>query len=424
MSFEELQFYDDEASLFAWVDGLRQGPVAKTPKPTRAKKQYKNPILPDGTVKRGRPRKSAATPGTEPETPTKAKGGRARKRKREDGDVSEVAVGASPQPTPTRKRGRLSTQQPRLEPLGSSADVQEIPGEDDISVPETHKRGRPPKGRQSEVVTTNNAPLPTSDDPAAISTAPKRRGRPRKHPPPSGGAQAKTTLAATAGGGPTSSSHSDVIPSVSEQDSPTETLVAIGVNAIGATQQCGDPIIARRSESTQTSRETRHIVNADASPSSCRGTGSRTQLEEDTVYPQGTDCNDQAEPTQPHANPKPTTPPPATPGTPSGHEQSYEVPPAPVETLLQSQALRHPEIPIDPTLLTESNNNCVSVSSGGLARVRISAGRDLLCHLPGNTANSLGDSRDYGLRRKQHGDKTCTVECIDGRAAPSTSQTI
>ena len=379
MSVEAPQFYDDDTSLFTYIDGLRQGSAVKTPGPAKAKKQYKNPILPDGTVKRGRPRKSAATLDVEQETPTKPKSVRGRKRKRGDDDASEVIRAASPQPTRTRKRGGPSTQQSNPEPLEPSTDAQGGPGEGGISVSDTGKHGRPPRRKQREVAVGNSAPITTgvttSSDPIAELPAPKRRGRPRKHPLPSDGANATAASAATAESG-TITGREDSLPIgplLCGPDAPTETLVTTGAGGDEATQQRENHITAE-GESTQVAQQTRQpatALNAAALPSATLAVQPCLQHEEAIAPLQGTGGSFQTESTNYHSIQESTSEPPAMSKSLSGQERDSGVPPALVETLLHGAADKHPEIPIDPALLLEPPKNGPLVPDNIQAGVRI-----------------------------------------------------
>ncbi|KAI0670210.1 hypothetical protein C8Q78DRAFT_1039662 [Trametes maxima] len=96
------EFYAGKDKLVSHVSALA---LAKRGGPSTSKKKRVNPILPDGSVKKGRPRKSALPDGT----PTTSKKGK--KRKREDlageGEVQgDVAAGATDEPPTKRKRGR------------------------------------------------------------------------------------------------------------------------------------------------------------------------------------------------------------------------------------------------------------------------------------------------------------------------------
>ncbi|KZT74913.1 hypothetical protein DAEQUDRAFT_720101 [Daedalea quercina L-15889] len=193
-SVAKTQFYDDDDALNAYVDGLRQGPVPKTPSSSKGKKQYKNPILPDGTVKRGRPRKSTVVSGANSETATRPKGGRGRKRKRGDNLVDEADADVTGEPASKRKRGRPPKRQ-QPEPTESSAARLDESGvlaaglapesqpsqgtQGHIAKP---KHGLRPKRKGPDALAAEADPPTQIDTPMRTPPTPKRRGRPRKQP--------------------------------------------------------------------------------------------------------------------------------------------------------------------------------------------------------------------------------------------------
>ncbi|KAH9853100.1 hypothetical protein C2E23DRAFT_885087 [Lenzites betulinus] len=158
-------FYEREEEVTGHVGRLmstkRDAPSAKG----KLKKRV-NPILPDGSVKKGRPRKDG---GLGPTPSSVAKG---KKRKREDGE-GDGEQDKTEEPPPKRKRGR-----PRKNPLppetpsATGATV-------DVSSTVKRKRGRPPKNpvnaNEQDEPSTSAAAGPSSQTPA-----PKRRGRPPK----------------------------------------------------------------------------------------------------------------------------------------------------------------------------------------------------------------------------------------------------
>ncbi|TCD70634.1 hypothetical protein EIP91_002353 [Steccherinum ochraceum] len=136
----------------------------KPPKPSKPPK-HKNPVLADGTVKKGRPRKYARGDGQDGSTPAP----RGTKRKREE-EVSEVPV-----------------EEPGADTETAQAQVEDAPP------PPKKRRGRPPKAKplpptetpeasasaDVEMVTEQPA-APTPDVPEPIT--PKTRGRKSQAP--------------------------------------------------------------------------------------------------------------------------------------------------------------------------------------------------------------------------------------------------
>lgn len=138
----------------------------------RAKgKKHSNPILPDGSVKKGRPRKSQAVNEDGEPMPTSWKKGKGKKRKREE---TEGKVGSDAERPPKKKRGR-----PSKTPVASIASE----GGPSQVAPTPKKRGRPPKKSVEIEGEGASAPAgPSSEPQKSVSGAlpPKKRGRPRK----------------------------------------------------------------------------------------------------------------------------------------------------------------------------------------------------------------------------------------------------
>lgn len=184
---DESAFYADENALNKYLDDFpmenvktpgtarKRRPKPKATKPKKEKvvkekkvKKYTNPILPDGSVKKGRPRKEV------------------KKRKREeDGDVA----GETESPPSKKKRGR-----PRKYPLPEVGVTPSGAGETPIGMESTpgsaststgRKRGRPRKVR----------PQLQGEPPATPTPAPKKRGRPRKSQPEEEGEAEQDQLA-------------------------------------------------------------------------------------------------------------------------------------------------------------------------------------------------------------------------------------
>lgn len=143
MPVEQGLFYSTEKDLEEYINNSHRGSQITVGKSKKAK-VYKNPLLPDGTVKKGRPRKSDVA--TDAGGQNKAKTPRGKKRKHDGSDeeggteqdaVSKKKRGPSPAPetnvsehteaserqkeeidktSPQRKRGR-----PRKHPLPNAA---------------------------------------------------------------------------------------------------------------------------------------------------------------------------------------------------------------------------------------------------------------------------------------------------------------
>ena len=169
-------FYEDTAALERHLDGVATGKGRAA-----GKKKRVNPILPDGTVKKGRPRKSALPAGGDG-APALAPSKRGRKRKR---DVEEEAEGEGAraeteaaddavEPPPKKRRGR-----PPKNPPADSAS-QAGPSTSTASAP--RKRGRPPKQTPADTSQDNTKAGPSTITLESVSQGPtpKRRGRPPK----------------------------------------------------------------------------------------------------------------------------------------------------------------------------------------------------------------------------------------------------
>ncbi|KAI0662526.1 hypothetical protein C8Q70DRAFT_908850 [Cubamyces menziesii] len=169
---EDSAFFEAEEELTKHVNVLTLS-KREAPSTAKSKKKRVNPILPDGTVKKGRPRKSVAADGTPAST---AKG---KKRKREEpaegaAAAQEGAADGTGEPPPKKRRGRPPK---KVEPAPTAEGGG--PGEETASSVVKRKRGRPPKN----VVTPNaqnDASASTTAGPSTQTPAPKRRGRPPK----------------------------------------------------------------------------------------------------------------------------------------------------------------------------------------------------------------------------------------------------
>ncbi|KAF9478011.1 hypothetical protein BDN70DRAFT_809556 [Pholiota conissans] len=160
----EDQFYETERQLAAYANSFKEG---GTPRTTKPKKVPKNPILPNGTVKRGRPRKSEAKVGEVPNSTTESQ----RKGKRKRSDISEVPESSSTaldeyhRENPS-KRARLGGNY--AEESSSSATTPSsrtrlakstttIPDELNESIQFPKKRGRPQKKTSKSINVSENA---------------------------------------------------------------------------------------------------------------------------------------------------------------------------------------------------------------------------------------------------------------------------
>ncbi|KAG6919586.1 hypothetical protein DXG01_004250 [Tephrocybe rancida] len=140
-------FYEDQVALHQYQDAFK----GVSEKASGKKRTPKNPILADGTVKQGRPRKYPV--GEDPKSLRK----QAKKRKLEmvDADTADAVDNEQLQP---KKRRRVGAQEGPADP----------PPENGEQVPK--KRGRPSKGKQKQG--------DQSDEEA--SAPPKKRGRASK----------------------------------------------------------------------------------------------------------------------------------------------------------------------------------------------------------------------------------------------------
>ncbi|KAJ7456579.1 hypothetical protein FB451DRAFT_1048140 [Mycena latifolia] len=177
LAFGPEAFYTDDAALIKHQD--RDARITRQ----TGKKVRKNPLLPDGTVKKGRPRK--VRPEGDDDEP------RARKpRKRKLAD-DEAAGPSEPKKGPPAKKRRLNAKQ-------ESTDVPEVPILDEPNadpastetpLPVPKRRGRPPKnnnaagivvfdgGEEAPAVKKRGRPKKVTEPVASTSSAPKKRGR-------------------------------------------------------------------------------------------------------------------------------------------------------------------------------------------------------------------------------------------------------
>ncbi|KAF8203137.1 hypothetical protein BJ912DRAFT_1018924 [Pholiota molesta] len=178
----EDQFFDTEKELAAYANGFKDG---EAPHTSKAKKVPKNPILPDGKVKRGRPRKSEPKAN---EKDLNSITGLPQKGKRKRNDISEPP---DPSTIPDGSNGERPSKRPRLSPK---------PVEDSI--------GKKQISHVVLILTTNIGGVATARTRArqAISSVteatetnekPRKRGRPRKNGPNPPNAAERITEAAT-----------------------------------------------------------------------------------------------------------------------------------------------------------------------------------------------------------------------------------
>ena len=144
-------FYKDQNALHSYQDDFKDNAKAKNAK--LRKYPPKNPILPDGTVKQGRPRKYPV--GEDPKSLRKAT-----KRKRDEGALEDGKTLETEQTQPAKKR--------RLKARAHSECVSmfTLHSNQQLAIAEVKKRGRPSK------------PKPENPE-----TPAKKRGRPPKKKP-------------------------------------------------------------------------------------------------------------------------------------------------------------------------------------------------------------------------------------------------
>ncbi|KAJ7462797.1 hypothetical protein B0H11DRAFT_2054384 [Mycena galericulata] len=150
-------FYTEEAALLKHQD--RDARVTKNPR----RKVRKNPVLPDGTVKKGRPRKVKRDDDDDDVKPRKT-------RKRKDVDDVEAVPSEPKKGRPSKKRRIDIPQDHADEPIAGE------PSADPASIA---------TDLTSDPALTSGDP---SSNPAAPSPPPKKRGRPPKNVTESGNA--------------------------------------------------------------------------------------------------------------------------------------------------------------------------------------------------------------------------------------------
>ncbi|EMD41648.1 hypothetical protein CERSUDRAFT_128608, partial [Gelatoporia subvermispora B] len=188
LPLDDSLFYKDDTNLAQYVDNYKSKQDAA--KPGKGKGKRTNPILADGSVKRGRPRKHADGG----ESISKAKG---KKRKRDETEAAEAEAGPSEEPPPKRKRGRPTKVRPPREDEDADTGTADAGDEDAEDKPPPKKRGRPSKRRSALPDTGAEADHDAATEQAADReempppTVPRKRGRPRKPVAPAPDADAE-----------------------------------------------------------------------------------------------------------------------------------------------------------------------------------------------------------------------------------------
>ncbi|KAJ7102344.1 hypothetical protein B0H15DRAFT_814236 [Mycena belliarum] len=168
-------FYTDQEALIRHQD--RDARMTRSS--GKAKKVHKNPLLPDGTVKKGRPKK--VRPKNEDDEEVKPK--KPRKRKLAEDEAAGLSEAHKP---PTKKRRLSGQQEPNEVPVEGEPDADLALSATPLHVPK--KRGRPPKNKAAAAVEgAHTAPAATkrgrpkkAKEPVASTSAPLKRGRGRR----------------------------------------------------------------------------------------------------------------------------------------------------------------------------------------------------------------------------------------------------
>lgn len=109
-------FYEEEETLFEYEDTFKDNQNA-TKKGKHRKKPLKNPVLPDGSVKQGRPRKNNADGSEQPVKPRPA----TKKRKLEEMAEDQDAAGPSEvKKRAPRKKKRVDVEEAVTLPVDAS----------------------------------------------------------------------------------------------------------------------------------------------------------------------------------------------------------------------------------------------------------------------------------------------------------------
>ncbi|KAI0757275.1 hypothetical protein C8Q80DRAFT_1132805 [Daedaleopsis nitida] len=168
MPIDSDAFYGDEEELRRLVSGLSE--QAKESQGSKGKgKKRVNPILPDGTVKRGRPRKSLQPDGS---APTPAKKGKKRKRENDEAGDADAAAATEEmaEPPPKKTRGRP----PKNRPVG---DAEGNPAQ---ATPTSRRKGRAPKLQVDTGEDGASVAGPSHGSASQGPAVPRKRGRPKK----------------------------------------------------------------------------------------------------------------------------------------------------------------------------------------------------------------------------------------------------
>ncbi|PSR80716.1 hypothetical protein PHLCEN_2v6632 [Hermanssonia centrifuga] len=157
MLYNETQFYKDADDFAHYVDNFPSKEFIGDPASAKkkSKKQSKNPVLADGSVKKGRPRKSVVMEEAAVDTPTKPSRG---KRKRDDDADAVVRSPEGPStssvvapPPPKKRRGRPPKQKVTEEAEEQTPVVLEEEPVPEEAIATPKKRGRPPKNKPQNV---------------------------------------------------------------------------------------------------------------------------------------------------------------------------------------------------------------------------------------------------------------------------------
>ncbi|KAF9523601.1 hypothetical protein CPB83DRAFT_821291 [Crepidotus variabilis] len=142
-------FYEDEEGLEAFYESLPR--VDELPKANN--KAYKNPILPDGSIKRGRPRKGSERPKKVRKNPVLPDGtvkkGRPKKHPTLDGEVG--AANTTSRRAAKRKRAEEEDTVDQAEGL-STKKMRVADDQPDGPPPTKKKRGRPPRDKPTNII--------------------------------------------------------------------------------------------------------------------------------------------------------------------------------------------------------------------------------------------------------------------------------
>lgn len=224
-------FYEDEKTLAIYADSFKDRLNAGG-----RKYRLKNPIMPDGSVKIGRPRKTPANGLTMEGGKSAASGARVRadlKRKREDGDLEDAdGQEANGESSVKPRRGRPPKKPRFAVDAGMNASAQlEKPrvGERYEAEPDgPKKRGRPPKKKLSDCASEiDGSGVKMSANPAKGEglCSPKKRSRlPNQKPDVEAQLTTTNDMQQTAGGDGEMSMSEDVRPMKRSRPAKPQTL--------------------------------------------------------------------------------------------------------------------------------------------------------------------------------------------------------